>query len=376
MKKLITSILILCSVPIVIAVAEELDKRIFAPSGNLILDAKLGSYIKAKQPLRVDKIENLAGTSSPPGMIPIGGMVIVMPTNTSGVPIPGAWQPPANCTTIVDGFMRAGYNGSTCTVPAKCKDCIIPAGTALPNMYASYPRGGNTSGVTGGANMENTNVSISNHPSHTHDVTSSVTVASAVLPSHSHTNTLTYNVDHNHPNTTFDASSNFVSGHSHTVSSMYAGITYGTNNAVLLSMATNSTETFDFNRQISANVTKDCPVCDIWVNPAVASIFSTPSPSNPAVVVKGDTGGVVGNLTAPQTTVGFQYTDIDRPMSSGEVGTGCNPNTNPNCPVTVTLQNWEVTSTPSTLSHQNLVSNPDVNNEPKYITVVWVIRVK
>ena len=118
------------------------DQKISAPSGNLILDAKAGSVVKVNKTLQVDVIKNLAGTSGAPGMVPIGGMVAVMPTTHAN-----AWQPPAT-GVIKDGFMRA--DGAV--VPA-CADCVIPAGTVTPSMINRYPRGNTTSGSNGtGAN--------------------------------------------------------------------------------------------------------------------------------------------------------------------------------------------------------------------------------
>jgi hypothetical protein len=122
------------------------DQKISAPSGNLILDAKAGSVVKVNKTLQVDSIKNFAGTSDAPGMVPIGGMVAVMNRNNSLVTLAGAWTPPAT-GVIKDGFMRADGG----TVPT-CSDCVIPAGTVLPNMVNSYPRGNTTSGTAGGSN--------------------------------------------------------------------------------------------------------------------------------------------------------------------------------------------------------------------------------
>lgn len=82
-----------------------------------------------------------------PGSVPIGGMMAVMPATHAN-----AWQPPADCTTIKDGFMRTSTNaGVACVVPT-CADCAIPAGTTLPNMWQTYPRGGATTSNTGSSN--------------------------------------------------------------------------------------------------------------------------------------------------------------------------------------------------------------------------------
>ena len=61
----------------------------------------------------------------------------------------GTWQPPAT-GAIKDGFMRAD-GGSVPT----CADCSIPQGTVLPDMRQRYAKGSNvgTSGTTGGSNV-------------------------------------------------------------------------------------------------------------------------------------------------------------------------------------------------------------------------------
>jgi hypothetical protein len=87
--------------------------------------------------MKSDLITTTTG-GTPPGMVPIGGMVAVMPSTHAN-----AWQPPAQ-NVIKDGFMRADGG----TIPA-CADCIIPAGTVLPNMVGSFAKG--TSTTTGTA---------------------------------------------------------------------------------------------------------------------------------------------------------------------------------------------------------------------------------
>jgi hypothetical protein len=89
-----------------------------------------------------------------PGSVPIGGMVAIMPSTHAN-----AWQPPVS-GAIKDGFMRADGG----TVPT-CSDCVIPAGTVLPNMTAKYPRGNTTSNLTGGgSNTQASNVTFASSP--------------------------------------------------------------------------------------------------------------------------------------------------------------------------------------------------------------------
>lgn len=91
------------------------------------------------------------------GLLPIGSIIAVMPSTHSA-----AWQPPADCSTIKNGWMRTtSAAGVSCVVPT-CLDCVIPAGTTLPNLHQRYVKGG-VSGTTGGANTQASNVSIANH---------------------------------------------------------------------------------------------------------------------------------------------------------------------------------------------------------------------
>jgi hypothetical protein len=83
-------------------------------------------------------VKKLKATSlNAPGVVPIGGMVAVMPSTHAN-----AWQPPAS-GVIKDGFMLA--DGSA--VPS-CSDCILPTGTVLPNMVGSFPKGSSSTSGT------------------------------------------------------------------------------------------------------------------------------------------------------------------------------------------------------------------------------------
>ena len=174
MKKLL---LIIACIFITTIVFSATDYLIKAPSGNLIIDAATGSVVKINKTLQVDAITNYAGISSPPGMVPIGGMIAVMPTTHAN-----AWQPPST-GVIKDGFMRADGN----TVPT-CSDCIIPAGTTLPSMITKYPRGNTTSGTTGGSNTYTpvgTNVA-SNVPASGLTFSGTPASYSVTVPGHKH----------------------------------------------------------------------------------------------------------------------------------------------------------------------------------------------
>lgn len=83
--------------------------------------------------LQVNEIKDLAGTGTPPGQVPIGGMVAVMPSTHANV-----WQPPAT-GAIKDGFMRA--DGHTITAQNVTDGSLIPEGISLPNMVDRFTRG-------------------------------------------------------------------------------------------------------------------------------------------------------------------------------------------------------------------------------------------
>jgi len=60
-----------------------------------------------------------------------------------------AWQPPAT-GEIKDGFMRA--DGTAITSTHKGLGCKLTVGTVLPNLTAKYLKGNTASGATGGSN--------------------------------------------------------------------------------------------------------------------------------------------------------------------------------------------------------------------------------
>lgn len=138
--------------------------QISGASGNTVT-------FPAGQTLKVDTIQATTAGAQPPGMVPIGGMVAVMPA----VDATNAWQPPAGTPTcaIKDGFMRA----DGCVVPSGQGSPL--QGKTLPDMAPSagnerYLRASRatswTTGAftTGGANTQASNVGVFNHSSHTH----------------------------------------------------------------------------------------------------------------------------------------------------------------------------------------------------------------
>ena len=133
--------------------------------------------------LKVDTITNTAGTGTPPGIVPIGGMIAVVPALDTA----NSWQPPAT-GVCKDGFMRA--DGATVPGTGACVGSPL-VGRTLPNMGLTagsvnrYPRGSAATSwatgtyTTGGANT--------------------VTIGSANLPTHTHlAGTLSVDINHDH----------------------------------------------------------------------------------------------------------------------------------------------------------------------------------
>ena len=238
-----------------------------------------------------------------PGSVPIGGMVAVMPNTHAN-----AWQPPASCTTVKDGFVRAGYSGSPCTVPIGCTDCIIPGGTALPNMNTAdlgigrttgaYMKGADTSGGTGGANSQATNVIVGPH-------------ADVQVPPHNH-NTFELNA---------------------------AGQTYSGNGTVQSDGPGSVYKDIYFESYTGGGVTG-------W------GIFSSSDRVSGTYPRDGTNGYSV------RASISHSH---DLSAVSGTVGNQ-------------TGSNGDYTMFVSVSAHS--VSNNPVNNEPAYVQVVWVIRVK
>jgi len=238
-----------------------------------------------------------------PGSVPIGGMVAVMPNTHAN-----AWQPPASCTTVKDGFVRAGYSGSPCTVPIGCTDCIIPGGTALPNMNTAdlgigrttgaYMKGADTSGGTGGANSQATNVIVGPH-------------ADVQVPPHNH-NTFELNA---------------------------AGQTYSGNGTVQSDGPGSVYKDIYFESYTGGGATG-------W------GIFSSSDRVSGTFPRDGTNGYSV------RASISHSH---DLSAVSGTVGNQ-------------TGSNGDYTMSVSVSAHS--VSNNPVNNEPAYVQVVWVIRVK
>jgi len=140
---------------------------------------------------------NITNTLTGPGVVPVGTMLAVVPTFNAN-----SWQPPAT-GVIKDGYMRADGG----TVPA-CADCIIPAGSVLPDMRTKYPKGGSTSGTAGGANT--VTIASSNLPTHTHGY--STTTGTEGSHTHAYSTTSGSGTSHTHGDGTYASASGAVTG--------------------------------------------------------------------------------------------------------------------------------------------------------------------
>ena len=182
-------------------------------SAGLILSPGPNRSVKIAQPLRLFSLVGIDGTGAPAGVLPLGGMIPVLP-NTSV----GAWQPPLT-GVIKNGFMLA--NGHTITAQNVIDGSKIPAGTSLPNMVAKHIKGGTSSSSGGGSNtitlatnqipaMTRTKTTDTQSVSHTHGFTHGHTTI-GVDTNHRHSD-----YTHTHPQTTSNAPDAAYLTHTHT----------------------------------------------------------------------------------------------------------------------------------------------------------------
>lgn len=172
-----------------VAVATN-DRSLQYANGAIILAPGTNRNVKISDSLRVSSLQSLDGTGSPEGVVPLGGVIPVMPSTHAN-----AWVPPA-AGIIKDGFMRA--DGTSITAQNVTDGCRLPAGTILPNLTTKYPRGSNTSGPGAGSNA--------------------VTLTSAHLPvlSASATSAPQSPTNHTHPFTHGHSTGDIDTDHRHT----------------------------------------------------------------------------------------------------------------------------------------------------------------
>lgn len=301
-------------------IAFGVDKLIDQPSGDLILDSNNQVIIKK---------EIIAQVQSP-GFVPIGGMVAVMPN------VSGAWQPPAS-GAVKDGFMRA--DGSTVS------DAESPLnGQVLPTMTGNtYARGDSTSGGTGGANSQASNVTVGDHLA---------TTLEGALADHddidiAHGHGFTQPSAHGITQPAFN-----VPGHYHGFG-LGSGLTGGSHD-----------HTFQDLGEIFNSDAGPGGISSINNYGAAANI-------TPNITSSGDHGhgGTIGLVTG-----GSNGNAAFAASRSTDVALSNNHSGGAVTSLGTTNKSISAHDFTSNISHS--VTNNSVNNEPKYVSVIWVIRVK
>ena len=314
------------------------NSGITTTSGNLTLDATTGSVVVINKTLKVDNITNIAGTANPPGMIPLGGMVTVVPA----LDTTNAWQPPAT-GVCKDGFMRA--DGAVVPNTGNCVGSLF-VGRTLPNMGTSsgsvnrYPRGSAATSwvtgtyTTGGANTRSASVSVDNHSS-----------LSVSIPGHYHGNdtvgkgaTMVADVANYSDSRSLGSGTTVASnGHGHYVYMATGGSTIS------------GSKTLNIGSSWTTN----------WCLTGL-TVCSTGGSETNGLNTTANTASVVVSGT---TDISHDHPAVYVTGTLGKVTGGCDGDTTGSC-----------TSSPSISSH--VVNTPLVNDEPQYLDVVYVIRVK
>lgn len=278
------------------------------------------------------------------GSVPIGGMVAVTPNTHAN-----AWQPPADCSTIKDGFMRTSTAaGVACNVPA-CSDCIIPTGTTLPNMYQKYARGGGTSGSTGGANTQASNVAVATQPA--------INNHSFTQPS---AHAITQPAINNHTFTQPSAHSITIPGHYHSMSTG-STLSASTTNSTHAHTSASNWSYLAVNKPGSGAAAQGSYY-------AQDTVVNTGPDGSHSHIITGSLGLVTGGSNGD---AGFSPSSISNNHSGGGVdGHSLSQN------VALTNNHSGGGVDGHSLSQNVTLTNNTVNNEPSYLEVVWVIRVK
>ena len=302
-------------------------------------DVYVPAYEADGKTLNVDGVQG-------PGAVPLGGLVAVMPN----IDVVIAWQPPAT-GEIKDGFMRA--DGTAITSTHKGLGCKLTVGTLLPNLTAKYLRGNTASGATGGANT--VTIASANLPTHTHGTG---TLANAADATHTHgvgTYGNTAELSHTH--------SSALPAHRHFLKSRGSGNdspdhTHSVGYRVIYTQAGGSIDTVhdgDGSPQVStgASARHTHSWGGVWSNDTSSQVSSPEGDGSGNTYADGvGYWGVGGTRT---TSAGSSHNHV----FSGTSAAGS--------------------------SHNHVISgstdnggfaNTALNNEPAYVEVVWVIRVK
>jgi len=289
-----------------------------------------------------------------PGTVPIGCMLASMP-NIDAV---NAWQPPAS-GVIKDGFMRA--DGTIIDAGHVALGCLLALGTTLPSMMQRYPRGGTTSGATGGSNTftpAGTNAA-STVPASGLAFSGSSTSYSVSVPAHYHSNGTGSTAATSVGVTGGTASGTFASSsHSHDQGSLRAAIGASNGDIGALSYVAS------------------------WVHGNAATttaytVFGASSTSasrsfNHHTPVNGDTGG--NSASASLSSTAASMTGSNTVTGTFGLVTG---GQNGNAAISASGSNTPAGSiTGTATATAQVFTGTTSNSEPAYVETIWVIRVK
>ena len=194
-------------------------------TGAVIMSPGTNHNVVIQSPAQISSVLNLVGDGSPAGVVPLGGMIPVMPSTHVN-----AWTPPAS-GVIKDGFMRA--DGTLISAANVSAGCVLPQGTALPDMTLRYVKGGSISGsalattfnsLTISSNASIPTMSASN-------VTTNASSAHTHSMAHGHSATGTQSANHNHTANSHNHAGNWYTGgaslnHTHSGTSESGGNHY------------------------------------------------------------------------------------------------------------------------------------------------------
>jgi len=342
---------------------ETLEKRkienyVKVGSGNFTVDSHID--LNSKSILNGGTIN---GSFQGPGMVPIGGMVPVMSH------LAGSWVPPVT-GVVKDGFMRADG--------ALVADAGSPLnGVTLPNMTGgTYPRGDTTSSSTsGGANTQASNVTVGNHTALSLSNHSDIDIAHG----HSFTNGYVpahYHSEANHSTgltaagQAFSGTTGNESAHTHSIDPPSTSVSI--------------TDTGHAHSLLAAALSQNGSAL-----PAYSSGGNGVGQSATASATTGITATV--NIASFASAAGAAHNHSFSGTASasgvtgfvGEDTGGCSGDSGATCQTTggavtalgVTNKSISAHSFSQNISAHSVTNNA-VNNEPKYLPVVWVIRVK
>lgn len=194
-------------------------------TGAVILYPGSNHNVRIQSTARIVSVLNLAGNGVPAGVVPLGGLIPVIPSTHAN-----AWTPPAS-GVIKDGFMRA--DGTLISAGNVSAGCVLPQGTALPDMTLRYMKGNSASGTvlattfnsltissnTALPTISTTNATTNTSSAHTHSMAHGHSTSGTQSAQHNHTAN-----SHNHAGNWYTAAAN--ANHTHSGTSTSGGSHY------------------------------------------------------------------------------------------------------------------------------------------------------